>query len=371
VLSAASASASAPPILVVSTIKVANLMAAGQAAGVVSAKVAALTEGMVKSMFMTKIKSVLGVALVVAMFIGAAGLIYQTHAAGLPGAREEQPFAKQEQKKSDDKQPPAQPKQQPAKTDEARMVGNWFIMNEESGRKGEMWVITKDQILMHAKNLGVRDRSNSYKIDAGKTPKQIDINEHVKGFSTGPAYGIYQLDGDELRICLPALGKERPTEFASKPGAAQVLILQRAASGASPPKAKERQPEKTDEEHMTGAWVIVNDDSKWKRELWSIGKHQIVMRANVGGFRTTSHFHRLDASKNPKQIDITVTVVASVYGPDVPIEKNARIIGVIKGFYELDRGELRLCLGEMGKDRPAAFPEKPKPGEVLVLRGGR
>jgi hypothetical protein len=53
VLSAGAASASAPPALVVSTIKAASLLAAGEAAGVVSAKVAALTEGTVKATFVT------------------------------------------------------------------------------------------------------------------------------------------------------------------------------------------------------------------------------------------------------------------------------------------------------------------------------
>ena len=48
----------------------------------ISAKVAALTEGVVKAMFVTKIKSVLAVVLVVAALAGAAGLIYQTQAAG-------------------------------------------------------------------------------------------------------------------------------------------------------------------------------------------------------------------------------------------------------------------------------------------------
>jgi RNA polymerase sigma factor (sigma-70 family) len=84
VLSAGSASASAPPALVASTIKVANLLAAGQAAGVVSVKVAAITEGVVKAMFMTKTKSVLAVMLVVAALAGVAGLIYQTQAAEPP-----------------------------------------------------------------------------------------------------------------------------------------------------------------------------------------------------------------------------------------------------------------------------------------------
>jgi RNA polymerase sigma factor (sigma-70 family) len=84
VLSAGSASASAPPALVASTIRAASLLAAGQAAGVVSAKVAALTEGVVKAMFVTKIKSVLTVVLVLAALAGGAGLLYQTQAADQP-----------------------------------------------------------------------------------------------------------------------------------------------------------------------------------------------------------------------------------------------------------------------------------------------
>jgi RNA polymerase sigma factor (sigma-70 family) len=68
-----SASASAPPALVASTIKAASLLAAGQAAGVVTAKVAALTEGVVKAMFVTKIKSVLAVVLVVGLVLGGVG----------------------------------------------------------------------------------------------------------------------------------------------------------------------------------------------------------------------------------------------------------------------------------------------------------
>lgn len=241
VLSAGSASASAPPALVASTIKAASLLATGQAAGVVSAKVAALAEGMVKAMFVTKLKSVLGLALVIATLVAVAGQIYQTHAAGVPEAKEEQLFAKQDQKKGDEKQP-AQPKQ-PAKTDEERILGNWFIVNEDSGRKGEMWVISKDRILMHAKNLGKSPGTNSYKIDAGKTPKHIDINQHVIGFSTGPSRGIFAFDGDELRICLPALGKERPTEFASKPAVSGLLILHRQEQGAEQPKAKAGPPD--------------------------------------------------------------------------------------------------------------------------------
>jgi RNA polymerase sigma factor (sigma-70 family) len=74
VLSAGSASASTPPALVASTIKAASLPAAGQAAVVVTAKVAALTDEVVKGMFMTRIKSVLGVVLVVGLALGGIGV---------------------------------------------------------------------------------------------------------------------------------------------------------------------------------------------------------------------------------------------------------------------------------------------------------
>src|SRR5207244_2931118 len=140
---------------------------------VISPTVAALTEGVVKTMFVTKLKSVLAVVLIVAALAGAAGLIYQTQAGEQPMAKEQQPAAKKDQKTGEEKQ--AQPKQQPAKSDRERMVGNWFIMNEDSKRKGEMWVISEDRILMHAKNLGLTAHLYFHRLDAGKDPKQIAI----------------------------------------------------------------------------------------------------------------------------------------------------------------------------------------------------
>jgi RNA polymerase sigma factor (sigma-70 family) len=222
VSSAGSALASAPPALVASTIKAASLLAAGQAAGF-SAKVAALTEGVVKAMFVTKIKSALAVVLVVAALAGTAGLIYQTPAAGQPQA--EQPASQTDPKPNAN--PPAQPRQQPAKTDKERMVGNWFITNDDSMRKGEMWVIDEDSILMHAKDLTPIIHRYAHRLDAVKDPKQIDITvTRVNGPLVGVIKGIYVLDGDELRLCLGEMGKDRPAALPIKPKPGEVLILQ-------------------------------------------------------------------------------------------------------------------------------------------------
>src|SRR5262249_14713068 len=73
-LSAASASASAPPALVASTIQAASVLAAGPGAAtaVMSARVAALTEGVVRAMFLAKLKTLSG-ALALAVLVGLGG----------------------------------------------------------------------------------------------------------------------------------------------------------------------------------------------------------------------------------------------------------------------------------------------------------
>src|SRR5262249_11201295 len=105
VLSQKAASAGVPTSVVPSPIKAATLLAAGQAAatGAISAKVAALTEGVLKTMLVSKLKIATATLLVFAALIGGAGLIYQTQAAEPQKAGEKQAAATQGDK--NDKQP--------------------------------------------------------------------------------------------------------------------------------------------------------------------------------------------------------------------------------------------------------------------------
>jgi hypothetical protein len=86
VVSQNAASAAVPTALMNSTVKAAAMIAAGQAtvAGVVPAKVALLTEGVLKAMLLSKLKTLTAGLLLVALLIGAAGAIYQTQAAEPP-----------------------------------------------------------------------------------------------------------------------------------------------------------------------------------------------------------------------------------------------------------------------------------------------
>src|SRR5262249_50433146 len=69
-----------------STVKAATMTAAGQATvtAVVPAKVAILTEGVLKTMLLSKLKTATAGLLLVALLLGAAGAIYQTQAAEQP-----------------------------------------------------------------------------------------------------------------------------------------------------------------------------------------------------------------------------------------------------------------------------------------------
>jgi hypothetical protein len=55
-------------------------------------------------MFVTKIKSVLAVVLMISALAGAVGLIYQTQAAEQPKVKEGQPAATKDQKPSEEQQ---------------------------------------------------------------------------------------------------------------------------------------------------------------------------------------------------------------------------------------------------------------------------
>ena len=63
------------------------------------------------------------------------------------------------------------------------------------------------------------------KLDPSKSPKTIDVTM-TEGPSKGTVMlGIYEFDGDTLKVCFDAEGKKRPTEFKSAPGSATFVNI--------------------------------------------------------------------------------------------------------------------------------------------------
>jgi uncharacterized protein (TIGR03067 family) len=65
----------------------------------------------------------------------------------------------------------------------------------------------------------------THKLDPSKTPKTIDAVR-----SSGPdkgktILGIYELTDDTYKVCFAPAGQDRPTEFASKAGSGNRLIV--------------------------------------------------------------------------------------------------------------------------------------------------
>jgi uncharacterized protein (TIGR03067 family) len=56
------------------------------------------------------------------------------------------------------------------------------------------------------------------KLDPSKSPKTIDVTMSEGPHKGAVMLGIYEIDGDTLRVCFDPQGKKRPTEFKSAPG---------------------------------------------------------------------------------------------------------------------------------------------------------
>ena len=65
------------------------------------------------------------------------------------------------------------------------------------------------------------------KLDPSKSPKAIDVTL-TEGVNKGAVMlGIYEFNGDTLRVCFDATGKKRPTQFNSPPGSTTFVNVHR------------------------------------------------------------------------------------------------------------------------------------------------
>jgi RNA polymerase sigma factor (sigma-70 family) len=196
------APAAVPAALVEGTVRV----AAGAAAGAVPAAVAALTKGVLRAMFLSKLKVAGAVLLAVAAAV-----------AGTEAARRVRA----------DKPAAAGKEADPKDTENIR--GTWVIVSAEKAGlkrsgddvKGLQVVFAAGGKLIH-KN-GAREQEGTYTLDPTKTPKAIDASDGNEALQ-----GIYKIEGDTLTLCFAAPDeKGRPTEFACQPGTKMMLLVAR------------------------------------------------------------------------------------------------------------------------------------------------
>jgi uncharacterized protein (TIGR03067 family) len=107
---------------------------------------------------------------------------------------------------------------------------------------------------------------------------------------------------------------------------------------------------------LAGTWVVVSttnggkDDSQLKGYTATFAGGKLLFKSADG--KEHAAMYTLDASNKPATIDLVPA--------DGPHQGKT-----LKGIYVVEQGELKLCLGKEGQDRPTAFSSKA--GEQTVL----
>src|SRR5437773_1103994 len=70
---------------------------------------------------------------------------------------------------------------------------------------------------------------SDYKLNAAKTPQEIDMIGTEGDLKGKAALGILKLDGDLLTMCYVMPGKDRPTAFESQPQSGAFLVTWKRA----------------------------------------------------------------------------------------------------------------------------------------------
>jgi uncharacterized protein (TIGR03067 family) len=116
------------------------------------------------------------------------------------------------------------------KEDHKRLLGEWeYVEQIIDGKKVDQkgtWTFSGNQILYgpDAKVHAV------FKLDATKRPRTFDFDHVAKdGKIVDKVLGIYELEGDTLKLCVSIPGKSdaRPRAFESKEGSGHTLTVLR------------------------------------------------------------------------------------------------------------------------------------------------
>jgi len=125
----------------------------------------------------------------------------------------------------------------PATADEAgkkaleSLQGTWTIETLEyngkdmSGRYKLSLVIKDGTVTVEGNKAIEKEYAKlGLKLDPSTTPKCLDLSIVLGAQKDTVMEGIYEVKGDELKLCIKVIGKERPGKFASPEGESIALL---------------------------------------------------------------------------------------------------------------------------------------------------
>jgi uncharacterized protein (TIGR03067 family) len=121
--------------------------------------------------------------------------------------------------------------QEAGEGDAARLQGNWsIVLVEIDGQALAMDNLKGASLRIQGTRYSFQLQKTrlelSFKLDASKSPKTIEL-EVVEGPEKGKVYhGIYKLEKDRYTICRTTeAGKERPTKFATQAKSGLMIVV--------------------------------------------------------------------------------------------------------------------------------------------------
>ena len=266
------------------------------------------------------------------------------------------------------------------------LQGDWrFESLEIDGAAVPAGALTRSRLLFDGDRFRMESPEGNYEgmfaLDVDARPPQIDI-EFIEGPEAGTlCYGLYELDGDRLTLCLGVAGASRPTGFATRPGSGHALErLRRASAGrpanvtggtpqpAPPAIAVEREDPAAFDVEMTplmrrleGEWIPVQlvVDGKAMPDQWlafgsrtSIGNEVKVV---FGGQVMVHAKVRLDERAAPIAVDYLNLA-------------GAKANTVSRGIMEWVGDDVRFLIAPPGHARPADFNAQAGAGTLSQWR---
>ena len=108
--------------------------------------------------------------------------------------------------------------------------GTWkYVSMEADGMKVTLEPLAGIKLVLDGDKFTQTDPQATYRgtfsVSVKTRPKTIDVI-FTEGPEKGKIFkGIYELEGDTYKACIAVPGRERPKEFASKPGSGHVLSV--------------------------------------------------------------------------------------------------------------------------------------------------
>ncbi len=112
--------------------------------------------------------------------------------------------------------------------DQEKIQGTWALVSGESdGKPLSDEVVRQIKLVFAGDKLTTQNKDRksvvAFRLNPKATPKEIDVD-----MDGNVGKGIYQLDGDELKIAHGEVGGARPKEFPKAGSGLMVMILKRA-----------------------------------------------------------------------------------------------------------------------------------------------